>query len=163
VRTGPGLFSEQSQIVYTFIYGLVIATLLMLPFGLVIGRYAFKFIVSIPKAVLVPAVAFLTIIGSYAVNNNEHDSLQMVVLGIFAWVLARFGYTASPIVLGLILGTIAESGFVQGYLIGNARGNVIAEFFTRPLSLAIMAFILVTLLYPLVRKALLPRTTEARA
>jgi len=152
VRTGPALFGEQSQIVYTFAYGLVIATALMLPLGLVIGRYAFKFIVSIPKAVLVPAIAFLAIIGSYAVNNNPNDTLQMVVLGCIAWGLSCFGFTASPIVLGLILGTIAESGFVQGYLIGNARGNALAEFFTRPLSMGIIALIAITLLYPVLRR-----------
>ena len=149
IRTGPSLFGEQSQIVYTFIYGLFIATVLMLPVGLVIGRYAFKSIVAIPKAALVPSVAFLTIIGSYAVHNNAHETQQMVVLGLMAWVLGRFGYTASPIVLGLILGTIAESGFVQGYLIGNARGSALSEFFTRPLSMGIIAFILLTLLYPI--------------
>jgi putative tricarboxylic transport membrane protein len=149
IRTGPQLFGEQSQIVYTFIYGLFIATVLMLPVGLVIGRYAFKSIVAIPKAVLVPSVAFLTIIGSYAIHNNPHEVQQMVVLGVFAWVAGRFGFTASPIVLGLILGTIAESGFVQGYLIGNARGNALAEFFNRPISIGIIAFILLGLLYPL--------------
>ena len=149
IRTGPSLFGEQSQIVYTFIYGLFIATLLMLPIGLVIGRYAFKSIVTIPKAVLVPSVAFLTIIGSYAVHNSLHEVQQMVGLGVLGWVLARMGFTASPIVLGLILGTIAESGFVRGYLIGEARGAPAAEFFTRPLSLAIIAFIVLSLFYPL--------------
>jgi putative tricarboxylic transport membrane protein len=148
IRTGPQLFSEQSEIVYTFIYGLFIATLLMLPIGLVIGRYAFKSIVSIPKAVLVPSVAFLTILGSYAVHNNVHEVQQMVALGIFGWLAGRAGFTASPIVLGLILGTIAESGFVRGYLIGNARGEPVAEFFNRPISLAIIAFIILGLLYP---------------
>ncbi|HSO06590.1 MAG TPA: tripartite tricarboxylate transporter permease [Pelomicrobium sp.] len=148
IRTGPQLFGEQSQIVYTFIYGLFIATLLMLPVGLVIGRYAFKSIVAIPKAVLVPSVAFLTIIGSYAIHNNPHEVQQMVVLGAFAWIAGRLGFTASPIVLGLILGTIAESGFVQGYLIGNAKGNALAEFFTRPISIGIIFFILLGLLYP---------------
>jgi len=154
IRTGPALFSEQSQIVYTFIYGLLIATILMLPIGLIIGRYAFKSLVAIPKAALVPSVAFLTVIGSYAVHNNAHETLQMVVLGLLAWVLGRFGYTASPIVLGLILGTIAESGFVQGYLIGNARGSALAEFFNRPISMVIIAFILVTLLLPLLKTRL---------
>ena len=149
IRTGPSLFGEQSQIVYTFIYGLFIATLLMLPIGLVIGRYAFKSIVTIPKAVLVPSVAFLTIIGSYAVHNSLHEVQQMVGLGVLGWILARMGFTASPIVLGLILGTIAESGFVRGYLIGEARGAPAAEFFTRPLSLAIIAFIVLSLFYPL--------------
>jgi putative tricarboxylic transport membrane protein len=149
IRTGPTLFLQQGKIVYTFIYGLFIATVLMLPIGLVIGRYAFKSIVNIPKAMLVPSVALLTILGSYAVNNNVEQVQQMVVIGIFGWIAARFGFTASPVVLGLILGTIAESGFVQGYLIGNARGQPISEFFTRPISLGIIAFILLGLGYPL--------------
>ncbi len=154
VHTGPTLFGQQSQIVYTFIYGLFIATLLMLPLGLVIGRYAFKSIVGIPKSLLVPSVAFLTIVGSYAVNNNVHDVQQMVVLGAVAWGFGRMGFTASPVVLGLILGTIAESGFVQGYLIGKAAGMPVREFFTRPISLAIMAFIVLALLYPVLTKRL---------
>jgi putative tricarboxylic transport membrane protein len=93
-------------------------------------------------------VALLTVLGSYSVHNNPHEVQQMVVLGVLAWVLARFGFTASPIVLGLILGPIAERGFVQGNLIGGARGNVMAEFFGRPLSLAIIVFIAIGLLWP---------------
>lgn len=149
VRVGPQLFGEQSEIVYTFIYGLFIATVLMLPVGLFVGRYAFRSLVRIPKALLAPSVAFLTILGSYAVHNNAHEVLQMVVLGGFAWVMAGFGFSASPIVLGLILGSIAEGGFVQGYLIGSAKGDVVAEFFARPISIGIIVFILVGLLYPL--------------
>ncbi len=148
IRTGPTLFTQQGPIVYTFIWGLILATIIMLPVGLLIGRFAFRSIVAIPKGVLVPTVALLTVLGSYAVHNNLHETQQMVVLGVGAWVLGRFGFTASPIVLGLILGSIAERGFVQGNLIGGARGNVLGEFFGRPISMAIIAFILLGLLWP---------------
>lgn len=148
IRTGPTLFAEQGRVVYTFIWGLLIATLLMLPTGLVLGRYAFKSIVAIPKAVLVPTVAFLTVIGSFAVHNNPHEVQQMAVLGALAWGAGRLGFSASPIVLGLILGSIAERGFVQGNLIGNARGDVLGEFIGRPISIGIMAFIVLGLVYP---------------
>ena len=148
IRTGPTLFTTQAPIVYTFIWGLILATIIMLPVGLLIGRFAFKSIVAIPKAVLVPAVALLTVLGSFAVHNNPHEVQQMVVLGVAAWVLGRLGFSASPIVLGLILGSIAERGFVQGHLIGGARGSVSAEFLGRPISLAIIAFILLGLLWP---------------
>jgi putative tricarboxylic transport membrane protein len=150
IRVGPQLFSEQADTVFTFMYGLILATILMLPVGLLVGRYAFKSIVQIPKAVLVPSVAFLTILGSYAIHNNAHEVLQMVVLGGFAWVVGRFGFTASPIVLGLILGGIAEAGFVQGHMIGTAKGNILAEFFARPISIGIMAMIILGLIYPLI-------------
>jgi putative tricarboxylic transport membrane protein len=148
IRTGPTLFTQQAPIVYTFIWGLILATFIMLPVGLLIGRFAFRSIVAIPKAVLVPAVAMLTVLGSYAVHNNVHEVQQMVVLGVLAWGLSRLGFSASPIVLGLILGSIAERGFVQGNLIGGAKGNILAEFFARPISLGIIAFILLGLFWP---------------
>src|SRR3546814_2042940 len=78
----------------------------MLPAGLVIGRYAYRFIVTVPKALLVPTVAFMTVIGSYAIRNSISDVVLMIILGVMGWVLGRFGFAASPIALGLILGAI---------------------------------------------------------
>ncbi|HIC80109.1 MAG TPA: C4-dicarboxylate ABC transporter permease [Kiloniellaceae bacterium] len=153
IRTGPQLFTQQGDIVYTFVLGLIIATLLMLPTGLVVGRYAFRLIISVPKTALAPAIALLTVIGSYAIESNVVHVLMMVSLGLAGWLLARIGLAASPIVLGLILGPIAEAGFVQAWLIGGAQGNIPAMFFGRPISLAIIALILLTLVWPLVAKA----------
>jgi len=151
VRTGPTLFqSGSNSIAYTFIYGLLIATILMLPVGLLIGRYAYKSIVTIPKAVLVPTVGFMTIIGTFAIHNSISDVGIMVGLGIFGWVVGRFGFSASPIVLGLILGPIAEQGFVQSWIIGSATNDLIGMFFGRPISQAIVAFTLMSLFYPLI-------------
>lgn len=149
VRTGPAMFTQSGSIVYTFIYGLIIATVLMLPAGLLIGRYAYKSIVTIPKAVLVPTVGFMTIIGTFSIRNSVSDVIIMLCLGCFGWVVARFGFAASPIVLGLILGPIAEQGFVQGWTIGAATHNLVGMFFGRPISQAILAFTVMTLLLPL--------------
>ncbi|MEQ9606388.1 MAG: tripartite tricarboxylate transporter permease [Kiloniellaceae bacterium] len=152
VRTGPNLFSEQGSIVYTFIYGLFLATILMLPAGLIIGRYAYRSIVTVPKALLVPTVAFMTVIGAYSIRNNISDVVVMIVLGVVGWVLGRIGFAVSPIVLGLILGSIAEQGFVQAWTIGSAVGDLPGMFFGRPISLAIVAMTLLSLFYPLLRQ-----------
>lgn len=167
IKIGPSLFNEQGDIVYTFMFGLLIATVLMLPVGLLLGRYAYRSIIRVPKSLLVPTVAFLTIVGSYAIHNNPNDTQMMVGLGVFAWILQRHGFSPSPIVLGLVLGQIAEQGFVQAYLIGNAQGNVAGMFFGRPISLAIIALALLTLLHPLIaaglkrgRKARLAESTD---
>ena len=151
VRTGPTLFQSGGSIVYTFIYGLIIATILMLPTGLLIGRYAYKSIITIPKAILVPTVGFMTIIGTFAIRNSISDVVIMICLGVFGWIVARFGYAASPIVLGLILGPIAEQGFVQSWTIGAATNNLTGMFFGRPISQAIVLFTLVSLFYPAFR------------
>jgi len=155
VRTGPNLFTSEGSIVYTFIFGLVIATLLMLPTGLVIGRYAYKTIVTVPKAMLVPTVAFMTIIGTYAIRNSVSDVVIMIVLGVFGWLLNRAGYSPSPIVLGLILGSIAEQGFVQAWSIGSASDDLMGMFFARPISVAIVLFTCLTLFYPIIRARLM--------
>ena len=148
IRTGPALFQGNTVIVNTFIYGLLVATVLMLPIGLLIGRYAYKSIIAIPKALLVPSVAFMTIIGTFAIRNSVSDIVIMLGLGVFGWVVGRFGFAAAPIVLGLILGPIAEQGFVQAWTIGSATGDLPGMFFGRPISLGIIAAILATLILP---------------
>lgn len=148
VRTGPSLFSDGANIVYTFIFGLLLATILMLPVGLLIGRFAYGAIVRAPKAALVPAVAFMTVIGTFAIRNSISDIAIMITLGVIGWFASKRGYSASPIVLGLILGRIAEQGFVQSWTIGDAIGDLYGQFFGRPLSMAIIAMTLVSFLYP---------------
>ncbi|KMK69085.1 tripartite tricarboxylate transporter permease [Puniceibacterium sp. IMCC21224] len=148
VKVGPSLFTSDAPIVYTFIFGLLIATMLMLPTGLFIGRYAYRFITRFPKSLLVPSIAFMTIAGSYAVHSSMHDVQVMVTLGLAGWVLNRYGIQPSPIVLGLVLGSIAEQGFVQSYLIGNATGNVLGIFFARPISIGIILAAIVTVAFP---------------
>ena len=149
IKIGPTLFSNEAGVVYTFIWGLLIATVLMLPAGLLIGRYAYGSMVKIPKAVLAPTVALLTVIGSFAIHSNIDDAQMMVGLGLIAWVLARYGFAPSPIVLGLVLGQIAEQGFVQTYLIGNASDRLTEMFFGRPISIGIIIAAVVTLGYPI--------------
>ena len=70
IRTGDTLFTQQSSIVYTFIFGLLLATIMMLPLGLLMGRYAYKSIIKVPREILIPIIIFLTIIGSYSIQNN---------------------------------------------------------------------------------------------
>jgi putative tricarboxylic transport membrane protein len=147
VRTGPSLFAEGS-VVYTFIFGLLLATVLMLPVGLLVGRFAYGAIVRAPKTLLVPVVAFMTVIGAFAIRNSLSDSVIMIALGVVGWAAARRGFSVSPIVLGLILGSIAEQGFVQSWTIGDAVGDLWGQFFGRPLSLVIIAMTLLTFLYP---------------
>ena len=124
----------------------------MLPTGLVIGRYAYKTIITVPKAMLVPTVAFMTLIGTYSIRNSVSDVVIMVLLGVVGWVLNRAGFSPSPIVLGLILGSIAEQGFVQAWTIGEATEDLMGMFFGRSISIAIVSFIILTLFYPMIRK-----------
>lgn len=163
IRIGPDLFTEQSAIVYTFIFGLLIATIWMLPVGLIMGRYAFRSFLAIPKTVLVPAILLMTITGTYAINNNLVDVFMMLVLGVVGWVLSRAGFSPAPIVLGVVLGQIAEQGFVQAWMIGTAQGDLPGMYFGRPISLVIVALIVLSLAYPLLARRLKAKMVTADA
>lgn len=164
IRVGPDLFTEQSGMVYVFMIGLLVATVMMLPLGLVIGRYAYRFIVGTPKSLLVPLIAFMTVVGSFAIHSNPNDVVVMVGMGILGWLLSLAGYGPSPIVLGIVLGQIAEQGFLRAYMIGSARGDFAGQLlFNRPISWAILGVILLTLFAPALRKLFRRRERTAEA
>lgn len=143
IQTGPSLF-QQGSVAFTFIWGLLLATLLMLPAGLLIGRHAYRFVAGVPNTVLAPLIGFLTIIGAFSIRNSAADVAIMVLLGCVGWIMARFSFSVSPVVLGLILSGIAEQGFVQTWTIGAATNNLSGTFFGDPLSLAIIVLTAIT-------------------
>ncbi|MEM8794713.1 MAG: tripartite tricarboxylate transporter permease [Pseudomonadota bacterium] len=148
VQIGPKLFTDFGNIVYTFVAGMLIATVLMLPVGLLLGKYIYKVVILTPKTFLVPTVALMTLIGAFAIQNNYHDMIIMLVLGISAWILARFGFPAAPIVLGLLLGPIAEQGFAQSVMIGNAKGDLLGMFFGNTISIVLVCMIIAAVVLP---------------
>ncbi|WP_281242079.1 tripartite tricarboxylate transporter permease [Lentibacillus persicus] len=75
-------------------------------------------VLSIPAPYLAPSIVFLTIIGSYAIRNNFLDVALLIGFGLLAYVMKNAGFNPAPIVLGLILGPIAERGLAQSMLLG---------------------------------------------
>lgn len=148
VQIGPKLFSEHGDVVYTFVAGMLFATVMMLPVGLILGRYIYLLVMQTPKAVLAPTVALMTLIGAYAIQNSYHDVIIMLALGLFGWTVTRFGFPVAPIVLGLLLGPIAEQGFAQSVMIGRAKGDIVGYFFANPISLILVAAIIAAVILP---------------
>jgi len=148
VSVGPKLFTDHADVVYTFLWGVTFATILMLPVGIMAGRYIYLAVVKMPKPYLVPMVALMLVIGAFAIQNNYHDIVIMLVLGVLAWSIGRFGFPAAPIVLGILLGPIAEQGYAQAMIIGKAKDNVLGMFFGRPISLILIACIVAAIALP---------------
>lgn len=154
VQIGPKLFSEHGDIVYTFVAGMLFATIMMLPVGLLLGRYIYLLVMKTPKSILAPTIALMTVIGAFAIQNSYHDVVIMLVLGIFGWAITRFGFPVAPIVLGLLLGPIAEQGFAQSMMIGQAKGDAIGYFFSNPISMILVICIVAAVTLPALFRAL---------
>ena len=154
MRPGPDLFTAHGEITYSFLFSLILANILILPLGLISGKAMSKLITGIPVTILAPFVFLLSVIGSFAINNNMADVYIMLVFGVIGFIGRKAGFSAGPIVLGLILGSICEQGLVQSILMGRAKGSMMGMFFTRPISIILIVLTVVSAFWPFIARAL---------
>lgn len=145
VQPGPHIFANTPEMVYT-IYASVFAGLLFL--GL-IGYLAVKPFVKVldfSEAVTSAFIMVLCFVGAFTIRNNLTDVWMMVVFGVIGYIMERYGFPIAPMVLGSILGPLAERNFMTTMISYNNDWTV---FFTRPISCVVMIFATGTLLFTL--------------
>lgn len=157
LRPGAELFETSGGLVYTFIIALAVSAVMMVPVGLVAGRGLQRGVMALPVRYLAPSIMVLSIIGAYAIRSSVVDVYIMLALGVAAYLLQRVGIGGAPIVLGLVLGTIAETGLVQGILTSSGADMPWTTFFTRPISLVLIAMCALSVLWPLIQKRRIAR------
>ncbi|MDR2796129.1 MAG: tripartite tricarboxylate transporter permease [Spirochaetaceae bacterium] len=150
VRPGPMLTFEFPTFIPYMAAMLLLASFFMRFFGWVVCQFAPK-ILNIPFFILMPAVAVLSIIGAYALNLNQFDLVVMFVFGIIGFVFMKLKIPAAPIVLGLILGGMADFNFRRA--LQASRGDPL-PFVTRPISIIVILLILFTMIAGLRQSAL---------
>ena len=138
LKPGPALFTQNAGTVYGFILSMFISNIVFIPMGLLIARYGIKFIRT-PPSVLGPLVIGLAVMGSYAINMSLVDVWMMLAIGLMGFAMKKFDVPREPLVLGLVLGTMAEGELARSMAL--AQGSLPAlmgSMFTRPLSLIII-------------------------
>ncbi|MFU8836619.1 MAG: tripartite tricarboxylate transporter permease, partial [Roseovarius sp.] len=116
LRPGFELFTTSGVLTNGFILSMGLAALMLLPVGLLGARLIYRVVIKTPYYFMVPCIAMVTIIGTFALRNSLLDVGIMITMGIAGYFLRLIGIHAAPIVLGLILGGIAEQGYVQTML-----------------------------------------------
>jgi len=147
LQPGPQVFQTSSHIVYTIFASVFVAVIGMC----VIGYFAVRAMVRVlefPEAIISAYVVMCCILGAFAARNNITDVWLLVVFGVLGYLAERFRFPVSPLVLGAILGPLAESTFMTTMI---SFGNDWTVFFTRPVAGVVMALSLVTLAVPLAR------------
>ncbi|MGI6037844.1 MAG: tripartite tricarboxylate transporter permease [Limnochordia bacterium] len=142
VRPGPMLRFEFPGFTYHVGLLLTIASVCMLILGLLMARPLIH-LLKIKREILLPLIIPLCTIGAYASNMRHFDIKVMLFLGFVATILRWMNYPMAPLVLGLILGPMADNQFRRAMLI--SRGNFFAVF-QRPISVGLMICIALMLL-----------------
>ena len=145
---GNSLFTEKAHIVYPIMVGFMLANILMGIVGVLIGPFLTK-LANVPIISLSPVLLVLCIIGAYTINNSIYDVYMALAFGILGYLMRRTGFNPTPIVLAVILGGMAETGFSQSLIM--ARGNVIGYYCSRPISLVLVLLIAASIFWPMVK------------
>lgn len=148
LRPGMDLFTASGELTYAFILSMGLGALALLPVGLLGGRLIYRVILKTPYYILVPSIALVTILGSFALRNSMTDVLIMIICGIFGYIVKQFDLDPAAVVLGLILGGIAEEGFVQTMLRGMGEAHPTLMLFDSSMSKIIIVLILFTFFSP---------------
>ncbi|MDO8884049.1 MAG: tripartite tricarboxylate transporter permease [Pseudotabrizicola sp.] len=110
LNPGPMLMVDQPNMFWFIVSALALANCFMLIFGLT-GIRVFVKIVELPRAVLLPAILLLSIVGAYAVNNSVNDVYWMLGFGVFGYFMKLYGYPLGPVILGVILSRLLDDNW----------------------------------------------------
>jgi putative tricarboxylic transport membrane protein len=148
LRPGPMLFQDQPEIAYGIFLALFAANIFMFIFQFY-GIRIFAKVLQVPREYLIPLILMFCVVGAYGVGGNVFDVYLLVAFGILGYFLSKYGFGTAPVVLGMILGEVAESSFRQAMMMYKADWTV---FFTRPISLGFLICAVVFTAIPLYRK-----------
>ena len=149
MQPGYKLFTEQGSITYCIILGFLLANILMGVIGLLIAKQVVKISV-VPMTILCPIILALSLIGAYAIRLNVFDVYVMLFFGLLGYAMRKFGFATAPVVLGMILGPMAEKNWRQAVVL--FRGDFFGYFFTRPISVVLAVLTIASLFFPLIVK-----------
>ena len=138
VRPGPMLAIEQPHFLFTIAISLFFASIAMLILGLSLAKPMVA-ILKIKREILMPVIVSLTVIGAYAGGVRIFDIYVMFFFGILGYVLRELDYPMAPLVLGIILGPMADVSFRRA--LTRTQGDYLS-LLTRPIGIILLIAIL---------------------
>ena len=135
---GPKLFVDSGPVVYAVLIGCVISQVIMF----LQGKYLLKLFVKIthvPQDLLTAVLVVICCAGAFAISGSEMDVYIMLLFGGIAYLMQKVDFPPVPIVLGMVLGPIAESNLRNALVMSGGSWLI---FVQRPICLA---FILLTI------------------
>lgn len=112
IQPGPMMYISELPTVYRVFAALMLANLAMLLVGCCGVRFFAK-IVSVEKKMLYPIILVVSILGAFSINKSVFDVGVCIAFGVIGWLMNKYEFPLSPILLALILGPMCEQNFVR--------------------------------------------------
>lgn len=107
LKTGPSMLTTNLNLSYSLVWMVVLANIVAALLALALAKQLAR-IATIRPGILVPVMLVLLVVGSVTATGTMGDVVVMLAFGCLGLVLDRYDWPRPPIVLGLILGKIAE-------------------------------------------------------
>jgi len=144
IQPGPLLFRENGDLVYALFIAYFIAFGFMILFFHLFIRIIIRVLV-VPREYLIPVLLVLCAVGTYTLNSRMFDVYCFLAFGILGYILRHIDVPVLPVILGMVLGPMAELQLRQAVVMGNGDFTL---FFTRPISLVLLIASVLSLSLP---------------
>jgi putative tricarboxylic transport membrane protein len=137
LRPGPMLAIESPYVISQIAAFLFWGAIAMCICGLALARIT-VLALRVPAAIFLPMVAIVSVLGSYALGLNLFNVGLMFGFGVIAYIFEEMEYPVAPLVIGLILGNMADVGLRRALL--TSHGDLL-PFVERPIALIFVLLI----------------------
>src|SRR5712691_1177702 len=144
INPGPLLLESQPQLVWGLIASLFIGNVMLLVLNLPMIAIWVK-LLQIPAPLLYAGILVFATIGTYGITQSPIDLILLYLVGGIGYLMRRYDFPTAPVIIGMILGPLAEQNFRQAMTISAGDWTVL---FTRPLSASILALAALALVGP---------------
>jgi putative tricarboxylic transport membrane protein len=139
---------QQPDIVYTIFVGMFLANLSIIFLAKLFIRYFVK-VIELPYNILGAGIVICCIVGTFAIRNSFGDIWIMIIFAIIGFFMEKYGYPLAPVILGVVLGPIAEENLRQAMIISD--NNPLA-LVSSPLSAIFIGLSILSLFSPQLRR-----------
>ena len=144
IQPGPQLFTTSAALVWALVASLYIGNVMLLILNLPMVGLWVK-LLKIPKPQLYAGILIFATVGAYGMRQSSFDLFLLYVIGAIGVVMRRFDFPTAPVVVGMILGPLAEAQLRNAMSIGEGKWSVFVE---RPVSIFLIVVIVTVLLLP---------------
>jgi putative tricarboxylic transport membrane protein len=137
ILPGPNVMRDFPGPVSAVLLACFFGSFLCFFIGMFFNRVAAK-VTTIPTEYLLPATLLTTIVSAYAFRYFMFDIYLMLLFGLIGFVMKKNGYPTMPLVLGLVMGPMAEPNFLRALVI--SLGNY-STFVSSPICIVLLAII----------------------
>ena len=148
IQPGPQLFTTSATLVWALIASLYIGNLMLLVLNLPLVGLWVK-LLKIPKPQLYAGILIFATVGAYGMRQSAFDLFLLYAIGVLGVLMRRFDFPTAPVVVGMILGPLAEAQLRNAMSIGEGSPAV---FFQRPMSITLVVIVVGVLVLPRLAK-----------